>query len=170
MLWVGLLASQGIYATMLAVPGLIVVSPPSPEDLVLAGMAAAALGCAIASFVVPRLVHRSAIAAQSLELREVPDPGAPVGFRGSAPTVREYADVAAVHTAARTAGFAPFVLSLALSEAISVMGLVSALLGRPPVVWGAFIAVGATLTAIRFPTDATFFAPIERHTGVAVPR
>lgn len=162
--------SQVLYAGMLVAPGLVgsVAEPEGGGSIV--GMIAFAIASAIGSFVVPSLVRRKNVASQRFELREVPDPSAPVGFRGTAPTMREYADVAAVHAAARTAGFAPLVLSLALSEAVSLMGIVAGFLGQPPVVWGAFVAVGMTLTAIRFPTEATFFAPVEQHTGVRVPR
>lgn len=170
LLWAALLMSQVVYAAMILVPGLIesMVAPDDGAPIV--GFVAFAVGSAIASFVVPTLLRRKGVAAQRFELREVPDPSAPVGFRGTAPTLREYADVPAVHAAARTAGFAPFVLSLALSEAISMTGIAAGFLGHPPVVWGAFVAVGMTLTAMRFPTEATFFAPVEQHTGVRVPR
>lgn len=170
MLWGALLMSQVIYAAMLLVPGLIESVAVPDDDLSIVGMIAFAIASAIGSFVVPSLVRRKNVAAQRFELREVPDPSAPVGFRGTAPTIREYADVAAVHAAARTAGFAPLVLSLALSEAVSLMGIVAGFLGQPPVVWGAFVAVGMTLTAVRFPTETTFLAPVEQHTGVRVPR
>ena len=170
LLWGALLMSQVLYAGLLVVPGLIGSGAEPEGGVSIVGMIAFAIASAIGSFVVPSLVRRKNVAAQRLELREVPDPSAPVGFRGNAPTIREYADVAAVHAAARTAGFAPFVLSLALSEAVSLMGIVAGFLGQPPVVWGAFVAVGMTLTAIRFPTEATFFAPVEQHTGVRVPR
>ncbi|AKF09577.1 hypothetical protein DB32_006726 [Sandaracinus amylolyticus] len=169
MLWLALLIAQGIFVLLLAVP-LVELPSARPDDTLLAVLVAVATSSAIASFLLPQHFLRAALARHRFEMREVPDPSAPVGFRGAAPTIREHADVAAVHRIARMIGTTPFILSIAFSESISVIGFASAFLGHPPIVWGAFIATGIALTALRFPTDATFFGPIERHTGVPVPR
>ncbi|UJR86979.1 Hypothetical protein I5071_90800 [Sandaracinus amylolyticus] len=168
-MWFAMLCSQLVYVALLAIP-LVEVQPTAPDDTTLALLICLAIGCAIASFLVPPFLLRSAIERHRFELREVPDPTAPVGFRGVVPTIREYTDPSAVRRQVSAIAFAPFIVSMALAEAVSAIGLVSAFLGQPAHVWGAFIATGMVLTAIRLPTDATFIGPIERHTGVPVPR
>jgi hypothetical protein len=165
-LWLALLASQVIYVVLLVVPGLLSLpeEPADPSMLpLLIGIAGAD---AIGSFVLPAFLRRKAAAAAAIPIADVPDPDAPTGFRGVAPTIRTYVNRSAARRTAIQIGFAPFIIALALSEAITVMGFLLGFLGFPPLAWAPFFAVGMALTAARFPTERMFFAPIERHTGV----
>ena len=168
-LWGALLVSQAIYVGML-VAGVIERPEQPPDPMMLPALIGAAMTTAIASFFVPEIIRRGAIARMAIELHDVPDPEAPLGFRGAAPTVRAYAHPKKVIDQALPMGFAPFIISLAMGEAVSLFGLVAGVLGHPPTHWAGFFALGMTLTAIRFPTTRTFLGPIEKHTGIALPR
>lgn len=168
-LWGAMLASQAIYVGML-VSG-VLQTPDQPADTsLLAPLIAAATMTAIASILLPEILRRGAIASMKIELEEIPDPDAPLGFRGAAPTIRAYAHPQKVIDRAFPLGFTPLILGLALAEATSIFGFVLGFLGHPPLHWAGFFVAGATLTAIRFPTASTFLGPIEKHTGVALPR
>ncbi len=169
-LWGALLASQVIYVVMLSVPGLLERGAGGvPDPTFLPPLAIAAGGVAIASFVAPMIFRRSALARASVETREIPDPEALQGFRRAA-TMREYVDPSAARKHAAALAFVPFVLSLALSEAISIFGFLAGFTGSPVEHWAPFFAAGMTLTAIRFPTERSFFGPFEAKTGIALPR
>lgn len=169
-LWAALLASQGIYVALLVVPGLLERGEGAPDPQMIVALAVAALGTSVASFVMPVFLRRSAMARLSIPMRDVPDPNAVQGFRGVAPTIREYVDPIAARQRAAGLAFVPLILSLALSEAVSIFGFLAGFTGHPPQVWAPFFAVGMTLTAIRFPTERSFFGPVETKTGVALPR
>ena len=102
-LWIALIAAQLLFAVMVAVP-LLPPSTTAPDDTTLVILISVATACAIASFLVPPILRRSALARHRIAVREVPDPAAPVGFRGVVPTIREYEDVAEVKRVARTTG------------------------------------------------------------------
>jgi hypothetical protein len=58
-----------------------------------------------------------------------------------------------------------FILSMALSEAVSLLGLVLHMQGAPVEASTPFLAAGTLLAAIRFPTPARLLAPYERVHG-----
>ena len=167
-LWGALLASQVVYVGVLSA-GLVQPERP-PDPIMLPVLIGTATVVAIASFLLPEIIRRGAIAKSGIVVHDIPDPEAPIGFRGAAPTIRGYADPARVIARAFPLGFTPLILSLALAEAISIFGLTLGVTGHGPEAWAGFFAVGMTLTAIRFPTADTFLRPIEKHTGVRLPR
>jgi hypothetical protein len=60
-----------------------------------------------------------------------------------------------------------FILSMALSEAVSLLGLVLHMQGAPPEQSAPFFVAGTLLAALRFPTPARLLAPYERVHGAA---
>lgn len=141
-LWFALLASQAIYFWILAFSGAVppVVEPPDPMlPMVLAG-AAALVG--VLSFALPMLLLRSIRAAPA-------DPHAP-------------------RPSGHAATFVPFILSLSLSEAVALFGLVVGFLGHRVMVWAPFLVAGFLLTAWRFPTESRMNGALTRSNGVTV--
>lgn len=55
----------------------------------------------------------------------------------------------------------PFLVSLALSEAISCIGLSMGFMGYPPAWCSPFFAVGTVFALARFPRESSVLAPIE---------
>jgi hypothetical protein len=146
MIWFALLVSQGFYVAI-PVLGLVERSRVRPDPILLYALAAVALVVAVVSFVVPGIVRRSAIASAAADLRH-----------------RE-ASLDTIQARAFGIGFTPFILSIALSEAIALFGLVLSTLGFPTLVCLPFHAAGAVLTLIRFPTTAMFLGPLEEALG-----
>jgi hypothetical protein len=62
-------------------------------------------------------------------------------------------------------GQTPFILSMALSEAVSLLGFVVAFLGGPLEVAAVLFASGTLLAASRFPTRTRILGPFERACG-----
>jgi hypothetical protein len=146
-LWASLLMSQLIYAYLLLFAAPHPDAPPDPMLPMV--LAAAAFGVAIASFVVPAVLSRS-MASQ---------PTAPI---------MGHEDAAAARRRAMSARFVPFIVSLAMSEAVSIFGLVVGWLGHPLTTWAPFLVAGMLLTAWRFPTEARMLGPTTRGNGVTV--
>ena len=64
-------------------------------------------------------------------------------------------------------GQTTFILSMALSEAVSLVGLMLHMLGAPIMVSIPFFVVGTTLAAIRFPTVGRLVGDFERTHGAS---
>ncbi|MFO0681867.1 MAG: hypothetical protein U0234_07450 [Sandaracinus sp.] len=148
-LWAALLFSQAIYVALIA--GGILEAPSAPPDpMMLPVLGVVALGTAVVSFVLPRILHRNAV-AQAM------------------PTIQHQGmgDLSLLR-AAYQAGFAPLIVSLALSEAVGIYGLVLAALGFPLLYCLPFSALGGVLTLVRFPTERGFLAPFEERLGRSI--
>lgn len=169
--WAALFASQAIYAALFFVPGVIETrsADAAPPTELLLGLAVAALATAITSFALPAFLRRAALAQLSIATRKVPDPDALQGFRAT-PTIRQYVEPRAAAVKASQLAFVPLILSLAMAEAVSIMGLIAGVQGYPFAQCAPFFAVGMTLTAIRFPTERSFFGSFEAKTGITLPR
>ncbi len=141
-LWLAMLGTHALYLAIL-VMGLYERPPEPPDPIILVALAGAALGTAVASFVVPAVLRKNA--------------GAPVA-----------ADPDVARRQALSAALTPFILSLALSEAVSVMGLVVGFNGHPAFAWAPFLACGALLVAVRFPTEGRMLGAAARPPGVIV--
>jgi len=144
--WAALLASQGIYVGIM-LGGLLPRPPAPPDPIMLYALAAVALAVSAASFAVPMIVRRAAIASAVADLRH------------------HEASLETIQSRALAIGFTPLVLSLALSEAVALFGLVLFAIGFPLAVSAPFHAVGAMLTLVRYPTVATFIGPFEEALG-----
>lgn len=163
-LWAALLFSHAVYAAILLVPGLADVAPAPGEATMVLALGGAAVAVAVASFLVPRIVSASAYARAQAELSTDRGPSA----LDRQNLDRLFADPEAARREAYQLGFTPFILALALSEAVSQFGLVLGFLGHPMHVYLPLIVLGAVLTAVRFPTDAGFLLPLARARGANV--
>ena len=113
-------------------------------------LAVVALGAAVASFVLPARLARQA----SLK-RPAMGEGEPGRFA--------HAENAARSALAR--GQTGFILSMALSEVVSMVGLVLHMLGAPLAISSSFFAAGTLLAASHFPRLRRLVAPYERACG-----
>lgn len=144
-LWFALLVSQLVYVFILTVSGAVPLPAEPPDPMLPLMFGAAAFGVAVASFVVPAVLTRN-LAGTVAEGDAHGDP----------------------RRKAMSMMFTPFIISLALSEAVSIFGLIVGYLGHPIAAWAPFIASGMLLTAWRFPTEARMMAPLTRRNGVTV--
>lgn len=142
-LWAALLFSQVMYVVLL-VGGYLQVPPEPPQPILLTAISAVAMLVAALSVVLPRVLHAQAARRLAHQEPGLPDHGAAVVMRR-----------------ALGLGFAPFVLSIALSEAVAIFGLVLGVIGFHLAQCAPFFAAGMMLTLIRFPTQGRFLRPIE---------
>jgi hypothetical protein len=133
--------------------------PPAPAMLGMLG--AVALALAVASFVLPRTLG----ATGAKNARDEVLPAEP-GYAGTGTPAR-FADPGAAARKAIAIAQPPFIISMALSEAVSCIGFVSHTLGASAQVSVAFFAAGTTLAALRFPTAGRLVAPFERAHGAS---
>jgi hypothetical protein len=140
--------------------GVVTVLAPSqarhpPELTSVEMLAAAALAVAVASFVVPARMRATYLAASRAETT----PAEPTPT-GAGPARFAHPDQAARR--AMGGALTPFILSMALSEAVSIVGLQLHMLGAAMTVSTPFIVAGTVLAAVRFPTLARLVGPFER--------
>lgn len=163
-LWAALLLSNGVYAALLLIPGMLDV-PPGPADPTTGlALGAAAVAVAVASILVPRVLGAAAYARAKAQLATDRGPSA----LDRQDLAALFADPEAARREAYQLGFTPLILALALSEAVSNIGLVLGYMGHPQHVSLALIGLGTLLTAARFPTDAGFLLPLARARGAHV--
>lgn len=169
-LWGSLLGAVGVYAA-LAVSGLL-EAPRAPSSPVLfPAFGGLAVTLAVMSFILPANVYRQAVAG--VKLAVIDEPASEVfaaQYRKASPTMKVFADPAAAVTKAAMCFQTPFILSLALSEAIAMFGLVLAVLGFGVMKAALFFAAGAALIIVRFPTAAKIIEPFEAAKGASLPR
>lgn len=159
-LWAALLLASFVYLYVW-----LTVAPAAPETPIAQmpiALGVAALMCAIVSFVLPASLHRKAAAAAKLEVKEIPDPNASVMFRDNTPMIRVFANPAEARKKAMALYFTPLILSLALTEAIAIYGLVLGFQG-----WGAqvvlpFFVAAWLLFLPRFPRMRAAVGPFEK--------
>jgi hypothetical protein len=151
--------------------------PEPPQPILFVALSAAALAALIASFVVPPMALRQALARSKLESRRetVVDP-TPTGsdvlpYREAATITRT---VASKPMQARQSALVAYqtglIFGLAMSEAVALFGFMLHFLGFP-LLWALpFFVVSWISMALRFPTPERVLAPFERATGVHIPR
>jgi hypothetical protein len=157
-LWGSLTASTVIFAGLaLGVPHNV----PRPMELqVQWALVFLALVVAIVSFVLPARTYSNALQSRKAEVAQ-PEPMA--GFVAGQ-------GARFVHPG-KAAGQAvvlwqtPFILSMALSEAVTLLGFIIAWSGGALAVAGPLMAAGTLLAAVRFPTLARMLGPYERAHG-----
>jgi hypothetical protein len=142
-LWAALLMSQGIYVFLL-VGGILRPPTEPPQPIMLTMISIVAMIVAGVSIVLPRVLH--AQAARRLAHQE--------------PGLLDHGQRVVLQRALQL-GFTPLVLSLALSEAVAIFGLVLGAVGFHLAQCVPFFAAGLLLTLIRFPTEGRFLGPIE---------
>jgi hypothetical protein len=131
---------------------------------VVVALACFALGVAVTSFLLPSRLHRIALEQLALPVIEVPVQNSEArDYRSAAGSQRVFRDAVAARTGMLRAFQTPFILSLALSESIALMGLVIAQ-GRLAPSWLAlpFFAIAWVLFGLRFPREKSLVAPAER--------
>jgi hypothetical protein len=117
---------------------------------------ACAAGGAVASFVVPRIVLAQALRKVRVEVYPADSPAPP----GTPPG--RFAQPEQAARRAFALAFQPFILSMALSETVSLIGLCIRVTGGSLTTALALVAIGTTLAAWRFPSPTRLLAPFER--------
>jgi hypothetical protein len=164
-LWGAMLGTVGLLAVLLLAG--IRAEEPAPRDLLLPCIFASfSIGGGALSFLLPKSLFKQAAARADVEIVNDPVPDALVaGFRQAAPTHRVFADTLGAERAAAFAFNSPFVLSLALSESVGLMGFVLGFMGFVLPVWAPFMAVSVVLIALKYPTRETITKGFERARG-----
>lgn len=166
-LWAGLAGSVVVYDVVLVVvrkdPNRAVpeMTPHLPEML-----AVVALGIAVASFVLPRKFLADGIARLNVPVTE--EPGEAIGgFRESAPVRRVVTNPEQAVVSALPVFQTPFLVGMALCEAIALFGFMLGFMGaRMPVAVGFFL-LSLALMAVKFPRLSSITGAIERATGAS---
>lgn len=128
-------------------------------------MAGAALVASVMSLVLPRFLGDSAFRNAEFEVEKIPDPEGSIILREKAPTIRVFANPAEARKRAYGLFFTPFILGLALCEAVAIFGLVLAMMGMEILHTLPFYVVSWLLIAPRFPTEKKILAYAERGAG-----
>ncbi len=106
--------------------------PPAPPESTVLALTAVAASLAVVSLVLPRRLYAQAVAARGKPIEGV------VTDAQLAPRVQLF--------------MTPFILSLALSESVSIFGFVIGRLGGPQLHSLALFGAGTALSLLRFPT------------------
>ena len=150
-IWFALLMSAFLYI------GLVFFVLPKPtrparDAFMLVGICAMSAVVAVMSFIMPRILYRNAVKRVDTQTTEQIAPNAfPGRYREVTPKRIVFADPVAAQKQAYLCFQTPFIMSLALSEAIAICGLVLAQLGYEALYPLPFFIVGILLIAIRFP-------------------
>jgi len=163
-IWFALLASTFIYLVVM-----FVATPPrdAPPDQTMAmALAMVALTTAAISVLMPRMMFKKSISMMKLPTRELVDPNASPILRDEAPKLRVYEDLNAARRAVTGRFFTPFILGMALSEAVAIYGLVLGFLGHPPSISLPFFVIAWILMLPRFPREDAVMRQVEEITGV----
>ncbi len=121
-------------------------------------LAGAGVLVAITSFVLPARGYAAGVRGRRPEILE---PGADGRARFANPEM--------AMTLATALYFTPFILSMALSEAVTLLGFVVYFQAGPDVVAWPLFAAGTLLAAVRFPTRARVLGAFERAHGASFP-
>jgi hypothetical protein len=130
---------------------------PQPLAVTVA-LVVGAVASAVFSFVMPALITRQPARG------EMPAPE--IGPDGK-PLPRRFVDPAGAAREAMARGQTMLILQLAMSEAVSCIGLVAHTFGEPRAMSLSLFAAGTLLAAIRFPTIASLVGPYERRNGAS---
>lgn len=167
LLWTALCSS----ALLMLGVALFVPEELGPIDpLLLYALFAAAVPAAAASFIVPQLLRKQAFRA--IELGGSPD-GAQRAMGMQAFSVKSALgpeESARVRSKVLLAAQAPFILSLGLSEAVLVFGLVLRFLGASILQAAPLLALGCLLILARFPRPEATLRAFETQRGVRLLR
>lgn len=165
-LWFALLMSQGMYLGILHVPGL--VQPPSapPDPMLLYVFGGSAFMAGVASFLVPFGIRKNIGRSTRVATVEAVGAARSASFRETHAAPRAFEDRDAALREGLRRGFAPFIISLALTESIALIGFTLGFLGHPLFVFLPFFIVAWLLMLARFPTEKTFLAPVAEANGV----
>ena len=168
-LWFALLVSVFIY--MGIAYGVFAGKAVVPQEPLMPPVfAALSLVIAVMSFVMPKFIYRQAAASVNVKIEdEVVASAFPKRYRESMPKQHVFADPRDAMSKAFACYMSPFIISVALSEAIALFGLVLAQLGFDMKTSLPFFIVGAALVAVRFPQQETVVTMFENVKGAAFP-
>ena len=160
-IWGAMLASTGVYLVVLQVAA---PATAQPDALTALALNVVAVGMAASSLAVPLFLWKAGRRSLRPIVEEVPDEDADPGlFRDAVPKRRVFRQGPALLEAALARAQAPFILSLALSEAVCLFGFVLAFLGHPPGFWVPLYLLGVLLLLVRAPRLSRFVAHLEAH-------
>lgn len=165
-LWGALVMSTFMYLGVLQV---VVRPTTAPDPMLFWALAAAAMGSAAASVMVPDLVGRNALhrAVDGL-LRTRGDfhPDAMPSPRDAGLTAEVIDNGDQVLRAAAPVLQTRFIMGMALSESVALMGFIAAFLGFPLMQALGYFGVAWALMAWRFPREEAMRAWVESALGV----
>jgi hypothetical protein len=156
-LWFALTLSTVLLAVVAFVVHPEVRHAPDTTMVAFFGVLAAVL--AVTSFVLPATTYASNAKRNPPEVYR-PEPTA-ASFDAEA----RFANPRKAAGQALAVAQVSFILSMALSEAVSLLGLALHMQGAPIEACLPFLAAGTLLAAVRFPTPARLLAPYERIHG-----
>lgn len=152
-LWGALTSTMAVYAVVLQVTAGQRSGPP-PDPPVVMALTLAAIVAAAVSYVLPKRLYKVAADAAEVELTKEADPDGSVIFRESAPMVTVFADPAQARRKAAALFFTPFILGMALSEAVGIMGFLLGFLGAGLADFAPLMVLSAGLMLLRYPSEA----------------
>jgi hypothetical protein len=141
-----------------------------PQAILLPAFAFIAIGMIVVSFVLPRVGYKTAVDNARPEITEVTDASASdvIPYR-DAPRRRVFAKPEEARRKAVVIFQTPFILGMALTESITLLGFTLGWLGHPMWAWAPFFAVGWELFALRFPTKQAVFGRFAEAKRAAFP-
>ena len=168
-LWFALFAATFMY--MGVAYGVLPKTMNAPQEPLMAPVfAGLSLVIAVMSFLVPRMTYKQAVQAASVKItEELASSAFPNRYREAMPKRAVFAEPVAAAGLAFACFQTPFILSIALSEAIALFGLVLSQLGFDMMVSLPFFLAGAALVAIRFPQQSTVLGMFEKARGASFP-
>jgi hypothetical protein len=174
-LWAALITSCVIYGGLI-VSGVITQGREEPivlDPTMALVFAICAVSVTVMSFALPASILRQALAhaAPSVAIEERADADSATLFRDAAPRVRSIASPSEARAIFASRYYTAFILSVALSEAVAIFGLVGHVGGFFPMpVALVFVAAGIVLQALRFPSAARCVAVTEREWNAKWPK
>lgn len=145
-------------------------APPPPNPIMPALFGGVSLVVAVLSFLVPRMSYQQTAKSMNAKIAEEAAPSAfSARYREAMPKRAIFADPDSAVRQAFMSFQTPFILSIALSEAIALFGFVLAQLGFEMMMSLPFFVAGAVLIGIRFPQQATILAKFEQVYGASFP-
>jgi F0F1-type ATP synthase membrane subunit c/vacuolar-type H+-ATPase subunit K len=168
-LWGAQLAVPPMFLVVLVIQQRAGTLPTDPPFVMLPAFAAVGVALLIASFVVPRILHRSAVRQARLKVEDVPD-DEPQLFRTAPKTIRLFADPETARIRGAQLTFVPFILGVAMAEAVACFGLVLGMIGFRLVEVAPFFLLGFVVIASRFPSEARMMRALEAAAGARLRR
>lgn len=158
-MWAAITFSQLLFV---AVAHWVAPEQQEPEPQTLLVLVFFALSTAWASLVLPTVIFRAVVSKVHIERHDVEDPAALPGFGKTVAVAKDPA-------AARAALLAPYtsrvILGCALSESVSLVGLLLKFLGFDWLYAAPLFAVGITLTVMQAPSLARMTKEAEAALG-----
>jgi hypothetical protein len=167
--WFALLAATFMYLGLAV--GVLAKNATKPElEIMPLALGVVALIISITSFVFPQFLYNQIAKGGELEIKDEVVPNAYSDrYREAVPKRQIFADPGAAMSKAYASFMSPFIISLALSEAVALFGLVLVMLGFGVAMSMPYFLVGATLIAVRFPSQPKVLAMLEKVRGAAFP-